>query len=66
MKVQTNFSTLGLEPQELVSFILDVDNTTLYVKQKESCKIYKITLPDWLYHHEEWKPEVDPRKEFED
>merc|ERR1712216_179085 len=39
MVVDTNFSTLSLAPQELVSYILDFDDKALYLKQKDSCKV---------------------------
>jgi len=42
MVVDTNFSTLSLAPQELVSYILDFDEKQLYLKQKNSCKYYAI------------------------
>merc|ERR1712147_259593 len=40
--VDTHFSTLSLAPQELVSYILDFNQKTLYLKQKDSCKFYDI------------------------
>ena len=45
--MDTNFSTLSLAPQELVSYILDFSDKILYLKQKDSCKYYDIihTIP---------------------
>ena len=45
--MDTNFSTLSLAPQELVSYILDFSDKLLYLKQKDSCKYYDIihTIP---------------------
>ena len=40
--MDTNFSTLSLAPQELVSYILDFDAKLLYLKQKNSCKFYDL------------------------
>jgi hypothetical protein len=40
--MDTNFSTLSLAPQELVSYILDFDDKKLFLKQKKSCKIFDI------------------------
>ena len=40
--MDTNFSTLSLAPQELVSYILDFDEKKLYLRQKISCKKYDI------------------------
>ena len=42
MMMDTNFSTLSLAPQELVSYILDFSDKLLYLKQKDSCKYYDI------------------------
>lgn len=44
IKVQTNFSTLSLTPQELLSFIVDFNNRILYLKQKDSCKFYELRI----------------------
>ena len=44
MMMDTNFSTLSLAPQELVSYILDFSEKMLYLKQKESCKKYDIIV----------------------
>ena len=43
--IQTNFSTLSLAPQEIVSFIIDFRELTLHLKQKDSCKFYELKLP---------------------
>ena len=40
--MDTNFSTLSLAPQELVSYIIDFDEKLIYVKQKDSCKYFDI------------------------
>ena len=40
--MDTNFSTLSLAPQELVSYIIDFEEKLFYVKQKESCKFFDI------------------------
>jgi len=45
MVVDTNFSTLSLAPQELVSYILDFNDKALYLKQKDSCKVYDLIPP---------------------
>ena len=42
MMIQSNFSTLSLAPQELVSYILDFDKKHIYLKQRKSCKYYDI------------------------
>ena len=42
LMMDTNFSTLSLAPQELVSYILDFNDKLLYLKQKNSCKYYDL------------------------
>lgn len=42
LMMDTNFSTLSLAPQELVSYIIDFEEKLIYVKQKESCKYFEI------------------------
>ena len=44
IKVQTNFSTLSLQPQEFLSVIIDLSEKKLSLKQKESCKHYNLTI----------------------
>ena len=48
MMMDTNFSTLSLEPQELVSYILDFDDKLLYLKQKNSCKNYDLIVSNMI------------------
>lgn len=45
VKIQTNFSTLSLTPQELLSFIIDFNNKMLFLKQRESCRFYDLRIP---------------------
>jgi hypothetical protein len=44
LKMDTKYSTLSLEPQELVSYILDFSEKLFYLKQKNSCKCFDIIL----------------------
>lgn len=44
LKMDTKYSTLSLEPQELVSYILDFSEKLFYLKQKDSCKCFDIIL----------------------
>lgn len=44
MKVQTNFSTLGLQAQEFLSAMVDLGDKRLSLKQKESCKNYDLHI----------------------
>jgi hypothetical protein len=36
---------LSLAPQEILSFIIDFNALTLYLKQKDSCKLYELRIP---------------------
>jgi|LauGreDrversion4_2_1035121.scaffolds.fasta_scaffold694281_1 hypothetical protein len=44
LKVQTNFSTLGLKPQEFLSIIININTNEVWLKQKESCKGYELAM----------------------
>jgi hypothetical protein len=44
IKIQTNFSTLSLQPQEFLSLIIDMGQNRLTLKQKGSCKHYEIKI----------------------
>jgi hypothetical protein len=44
-KVQTNFSTLSLKPQELLTVLIDLGRFEIVLgKSKESCKNYKLVV----------------------
>jgi hypothetical protein len=58
MMMDTNFSTLSLAPQELVSYILDFDEKQLYLKQKNSCKFFQIIPEDSLGQGIEIMPNI--------
>jgi len=40
--IQTNFSTLSLNPQEFLTFVVDLNKKILSLKQKDSCKYYNL------------------------
>ena len=44
-KVQTNFSTLSLKPQELLTVLIDLGRNEIVLgKSKESCKNYRLEI----------------------
>jgi hypothetical protein len=57
MMIETNFSTLSLAPQELVSYMLDFSDKLLYLKQKGDCKSFEIIVSNMI--------NTDGSKEFE-
>ena len=46
VRIQTNFSAMSLNPQELLTFIVDLGNKSLSLKQKDSCKVYNLLSED--------------------
>jgi hypothetical protein len=40
IRIQTNFSTLALKPQEFLAMTINLQKKNLTLKQKDSCKYY--------------------------
>jgi len=42
IRINYNFATLGLEPQELFSVVGDLGKKIMYLRQEDACRIYDI------------------------
>lgn len=44
VRIDYNFATLGLEPQELFSVVGDLEYKKMYLRQEDQCRIYDIPV----------------------